>query len=768
MRVLWVILSLLYTTALVAQTDYASFQNRSLSLLLQKIESNHKVQFSYSDRNVADYSVSIPSGMYTVDEILEIISLQTQLTFEMIDKTHILIIPNKEEKSRMVCGYVHDHLTKEPLPFASVYVHESSHGVETDETGYFEIIIKNEDQLGVSFLGYEDTELNSLLSIDGDCPIYTCIQNNEIAEIVVTEYLFDGIRQDDDAHDIVIEPDNLNIMPGSVENDVLSAIQFLPGIYSTSESLDEIHIRGGTPDQNLILWDGIPVYHTSHFFGNISAFNPFVIDDVNVHRSAIASEYGGRVSGVIDITSRDSIPKEFDIGLNVNMTHLGLQTEIPLWDNAGIIFSSRGSLTPEIALPTFNNYAEKVFQGTKLEDSDFDNPDLELSDEFSFNDGSFKFIYTPGKNKFVLSTIGGLNKLDYYSDVPNYNAYSVDNLNLKNGGASLLWERIWTDKLTSQLEFTNSYYRYDYSLTFNLIDQDVDPPVQYTSYNQINDDGAKLNFDYKFSEEQNIKFGFQSTDNLINLEIGKKEFGIEEMNTQENSNRLASLYGEYELAVANILKLDMGLRYQYHTFIKENYFEPRIALVTDVTENIKLKASTSKQFQFISQLIYLDINDLNLSNQVWIASNNTTVPVIESNQWTGGIVYTNGSWTLDAEGYVKELAGITGQPFTPAIGVGTTTSNGMEIPIIQYDAINSNRLDDYFRLDGSVSYHFGNVNGYHGNIVFAIQNMSNRSNIHGKSFILDPSDNSGALPDIVEVQQRGLKWTPNIGVNMWW
>lgn len=858
MRYIWSIYLLLYALSCTAQVQQDKGSNQSLSILLQQVESEHQVIFSYRDRNIADYKIQLLEDSYELDQILAQLKLQTQLDFQKIDATHIVIVPSKKQRTRIICGYIKDKITNEPLHYANVYVHESSNGTETDLNGYFELEIPNGAQVSFSFLGYTDININTLLSINGNCPEYYIEQNHELKEVIVTEYLFDGIRQDGDAHDIIIEPDNLNIMPGSIEGDILSAIQFLPGIYSTSESFNSIHMRGGTPDQNLILWDGIPMYHTSHFFGNISAFNPVVIDEVNVHRSAIASEYGGRVSGVIDISSRDSVPDEFDIGVSANMTHVGIHSEIPLWDNAGLIISSRSSLTQDWASPTFNNYAEKVFQGTKLENSDFSITGLDIQNRFQFNDASLKFLYTPGKNKFVLSSIGGLNELDYYSDVPNYNAYSVDNLNIKNGGFSIQWERKWSNRLSSQLELTNSYYKYDYALVFELIDQDIEPPVKYTSSNLINDDGVKLNFDYRLSDTQQLKFGTQNTENHINLQLFKKEFGSEESSDLDNYNNLNSLYGEYALSLPGVLKLDLGLRYQYQSVIKNNYFEPRIALVTDVSKHIKLKASTSKQFQFISQLVVLDINDLNLSNQVWVASNNKTIPVIESNQWTGGIVYNNKSWTIDVEGYVKELVGITsltsnlgdltnqpysrgnsrirgidllvkkrvknyrswvsytlsetkyefpnisessfpsshdhrqilqwvnlyqksnfefslstqlrsGQPFTQASGVGLrTNNNGIEVPFVQYEDINSDRLKNYMRLDGSVSYHFGSEDGFHGLAVLSIQNLSNQSNILGKSYLLEPRVDGTDLPDLLEVQERGLKWTPNIGINLWW
>ena len=855
---MWSICFLFLSIYCTAQIQYESINDQSLSIVLQKIEAQHEVNFSYRDKNISEYKISVDSGIYSLDQILQKLEFQTQLGFEKIDVKHIIIVPNIEIKSRKICGTIRDKITNEPVSFASIYIIESSKGTETNADGYFELTIKNDDKVGVSFVGYEDTQISTTLSIEGNCPTHYIIQNTALKEVLVSEYLFDGIKQDGDAHDIIIEPDNLNVMPGSVEDDILAAVQFLPGVYSTSESLNSIHMRGGTPDQNLILWDGIPVYHTSHFFGNISAFNPAVIDEVNVHRSAIASEYGGRVSGVIDINSRDSVPRKFDIGINANLTHVGIHTEIPLWKNAGLIISSRSSISPNLGTPTFRSYAEKVFQGTKLEDTDFGVTGLDLNNQFRFSDASFKFIYAPGKNRFVLSSIGGLNNLEYYSDVPNFNAYSVDKLNLKNGGLNLHWSRKWTDKLSSQLDLTNSYYRYNYSLTFELKDQDVDPPVQYTSGNLINDDGLKLNFDYKLSDTQHLKFGAQTTDNRISLEIGKIEFGEEETNIQQNLNIQNALYGEYALTVPNILQLDMGLRYQYQTQIRNNYFEPRISLVTEVTDHVKLKASTSKLFQFISQLVLLDINDLNLSNQVWIASNNTTIPVIESNQWTGGIVYKNKSWTIDLEGYVKELVGITsltsnfgdltnqpysrgnsrirgidllikkriknyrswvsytlsetkyefptleessfpsshdhrhilqwvnlyksnqfeyalsaqlrsGQPFTQPVGVGTrTNNNGVEVPFIQYESINDSRLNNYLRLDGSVSYHFGDIVGFHGAVVLSIQNITRERNVLGKSYLLEPSSDAGILPTLIGIEEIGLQWTPNIGVNLWW
>ena len=127
---------------------------------------------------------------------------------------------------------------------------------------------------------------------------------------------FDKIENDGS---ITVNPDELGILPGLTEPDVLQSLQLLPGISSPTESASDIHIRGGTPDQNLVLWDGIKMYHQGHFFGQISAFNPYITETINVFRSGTSSKYGDRISGVIDIRSSDKVHDSLHIGIGANL-----------------------------------------------------------------------------------------------------------------------------------------------------------------------------------------------------------------------------------------------------------------------------------------------------------------------------------------------------------------------------------------------------------------------------------------------------------------
>jgi len=650
-----------------AQKSYAAFDNVPLQDVLTHLEGLHQITFSYDDENIKNKFVQTDSGLYTLQEMLHLVLDPVYLSFEFVDSKFVLLIPlERNNPIDFLCGYIKND-EGEPIEFATVCNSSLSHMVVSDKSGFFKIPLDKTDKaITLSYLGYKSYIVDLEKASNTPCRTYNLqVENISFAPIILKEYLTDGIKQTENGSTVVISPEEMDVLPGSVEKDVLAAISFLPGITAHGESLDGIHIRGGTPDQNLVLWDGIPMYHTSHFFGTISAFNPNIIDHVDVYRSGIGSEYGGRVSSVIDIHSREQITDKFRLGTGINWTHFYMDMDIPLWKNSSLMISTRRSITDIISTPTFVRYAEKVFQGTKVEEGNFNDPELQFSDEFRFNDANIKWMMDYGRNKFRFVSIGALNSLNFKSDIEEWNVLSIEELNLRNGGVNLSWERQWNENYKTTLQLTNSEYRYDYNLGFKSQGNAPDPAFAFFSQNSITDGGLNWDNELVITENQNAAFGYQFTENATSLDINT----IDRRDTTENSlnfqNRLHALYSDYSLKLPKVLQLDIGLRYLYQEDLRNNYFEPRIALATNVTDRLKLKVSTGKHFQFVSQLVAFNTNNLGLNNQIWVTANNAgedndvTIPVIESNQWMGGFIYQKGNWTLDVEGYVKELAGIT-------------------------------------------------------------------------------------------------------------
>lgn len=839
----------------LAQQSYDAISNKPLIDVLSTLELKNQILFSYDNANIEDQFVSLTSGNYTLQEVLENVFDQTDLTFEFIDNKHILLtLMSSVHQLEYLCGYLKDADSGEPIMYATIANASLTKLVETDLQGYFKIDLSAKDEvITVSYLGYKPLIITLVNATNDPCQEYFVgVTSLSFETVILKEYLADGINQTENANTIVIEPTKMNILPGSVEKDVMAAISFLPGITSPGESLDGIHVRGGTPDQNLILWDDIPMYHTSHFFGNISAFNPNIIDHVNVHRSGIGSQYGGRVSSVIDIHSQQNITKKFNMGAGFNLTHINLDLDIPLWKNSSLMFSTRRSITDFWNTPTFVRYAEKVFQGTRVEENNFNDPELLFSDEFKFNDANLKWMMDYGKNKFRFTSLGTLNSLSYKSNFEELNLYSVEILDLRNAGANLSWERQWTKKFKTKFGFTNAEYKFDYNFSFRRKLDNERTPYSLVSKNSITDGGFNWNNDWKIKENQNVSFGYQYTENRTSLDISLFDSQDSTGSDLALDNRVHALFGEYSLNIQKTLRLDIGLRYLYQDILKNNYFEPRIALVTNVTDKLKLKVSTGKHFQFVSQLAAFNTNNLGFNNQFWVTAHNAeneddvTIPVIESNQWMGGFIYQNGSWTFDVEGYVKELAGITtfstsffelndkkfssgnsrsrGIDFLikkrikryrswisysisktkyefPAIspepiiashdqtfifkwvhlykkksfefsfgieyrsGLPTTAASLINDRIEYANPPNNNRLKRYFRLDGSIIYNFGSPDNVNGFIGFSLQNIGNRNNILGRNYILDEM-NGSTEPTLLQINELGLKFTPNISVNV--
>ncbi len=668
MRILLVsALLVLFPVVLLAQPGHVfpSFNNAALGEVLLYLESNFDLSFSYRDRNIDEEFVTTENGPYELKAFLNILFEQTQLNYEFIDQRHLILTRKTfaEKPEGWLCGYARDAESGKLLPYANVLIKSQGKGVNANQAGRFELIRETEnDTLLISYIGYHPLEI--ILTGEPKHP-KECLtfelqpKQTEIETVIVTVYLTDGILQDGKGQRILIKPEKLSVYPGAVEPDIMNSLQMLPGIFSADETVSGLNIRGGTPDQNLVLYDGIPVYHTGHFFGMISAFNPYIVDKVSVYRSGMGSEYGGRVSGVIDIQSDNNPPEEFELGMGLNMTHGHINTRFPLWKKSGLTISMRRSFTDFLPSPTFLSFAEKVFQGTKIETEEIPGSTIEPNDKFYFSDFNLKWQWQAGKSKFGVDIFSGFNSLDYTSEVPEFQAFSKDVVELANVGVRAYWSRNWNDRFSSDINITSSEFNYKYTLSFSPLNNPELVLLAYSAENKVSDGGFNWINQWTPKKNHRLKFGYQYTNNDLSFTLSQDRINSFEEERQVFKHELHTLFGEYHVSLADILDLDMGVRYQRQTLIKNDYFEPRVSLTARVNPSLKLKLSSSKQFQFVSQLIILDLDNLLFGNQIWIASNNTTIPVIESNQWTGGLLFSKNDWQIDLEGYVKELAGIT-------------------------------------------------------------------------------------------------------------
>lgn len=499
--------------------------------------------------------------------------------------------------------------------------------------------------------------------------------SNELDEIVLlSEYLTSGFDQKKEDGSITLNPNKLGALPGLTDPDVLQSLQLLPGISSPTESASNLHIRGGTPDQNLILYDGIKIYHQGHMFGMISPFNPYIVQDVNVFRSGTNAQFGDRIAGVIDINSFDEVPTKVSGGAGTNLLHSDVYLQLPIEkDKIGLVLSARRSINDLFELPTFNSFSDKVFQNTKIEFINDIAVEEELDvvqNDFRFLDVNAKLIIQPNAySKIAISSLLVTNSLNF-ENADLEGDGSIDKLELDNSGISAIWE--YRPKGDFSLDASVNYSVFDSQYEFTSISDNLFNESRLNT-NTVKDFGVLINSGYKVSKELKLSLGYE----LVNYDVGYvfnfNEDGINELSTFNSTLTGHNIYIDSQLN-KNKFFLRGGVRLTRYGQRDRTLFEPRVYADYEFSDEFKIKASAEIKNQAISQVLPFEFSDLGLGDSVWVLfDDDTEVPLLNNKQVTFGFLFNKNGWKLDVEAYFKNVVGITS--FTRGFGNSNSTSD---------------------------------------------------------------------------------------------
>lgn len=633
--------------------------------ILKKLEKEYDVRFSFDTKLIEKYECSPFTLEDDLDEKIEHLVKETDLLFEIIDKRYIIIKAKEPTTNLTVCGFLVDEYSRSPIQGATVLVEGKSIGTVTDSKGYFELKKLHSDwEIRTDFLGYESKKASVFKMLHNSCKTIVLRENNEeLEEVLISDYLTQGMVKKNDGS-VQVSPRKLGILPGLTEPDILQSLQLLPGVQSPNETASGIHVRGSTPDQNLILFDGVKMYQSGHFFGLISSFNPYVTQKISFYRSGTRAKYGDRVGGVLDISSGDDVP-EFKSGFGVNMTHADAYIKTPLFHNkVGLIFSARRSLTDIWNTITYQKFSESVFQNTRILEGELDNNLTETENSFYFNDYNLKLIAEiSDSDKLVFSNLFNKNNLDYEAENERFHEETSDNIEIENKGFDIKWSKKWSPKLKQELEISNSNYELDYKgkRLVNRKNSEDDSEDIFTKYNKVNDFGVHYNFEYANTDKNTFSGGYQFTANSVsyifeNAGLTPNNETLESGTLKKNKTHAFYLENQYK---DEKWMINLGLRSNYFSRVNQFYLEPRLFISNQITDQFQLKASTERKNQVVSQLIEFRNNGLGLENDIWALSNNEDIPVLKSNQVSVGFLFQKSGWNLDVDFYKKTINGLT-------------------------------------------------------------------------------------------------------------
>ena len=545
---------------------------------------------------------------------------------------------NQAEKYT-VSGYIKEQGSGENLFGVSVYIPELKVGTITNEYGFFSFTVpKGKHSVVFSYIGFTSQVKEIDLNADLEVFVNLIASSEALSEVVVIADQHVKESKVTQMSAVRLNPMDVQDLPALLgEKDVLKTLQLLPGIQGGSEGSSGFHVRGGTPDQNLIILDDAVVYNSNHLFGFFSVFNGDAVKSVEAFKGGFPARYGGRLSSVINIGMKDGNKEKLSGNINIGLISSSVVLEGPI--NKGktsFIMSGR------------RTYADLIVQ-----------PFLDKDENggYFFTDLNFKIHHIfSSKDKLYWSNYYGKDK--FYSRYLDATAKEKTNLAWGNITSTLRWNHQFSNKLfaNTSLIFSNYEFKIDIDNKDLKIDE-YDDNYLFNTSSGIDDYSIKTDFDYYPNNKHSVKFGAIATRHNFTPQrvVIKDPYSGSINKTQELNSFEGAVYLEDDWKVTDKLNFSPGFRASYFNYKAENYlnFEPRIALSYNLRPDLAFKASYSKMNQYIH---LLSSSGIGLPTDLWVSSTDNVKPQ-SSEQYAIGIAkdFQEKDYSFSTEAYYKKL-----------------------------------------------------------------------------------------------------------------
>lgn len=558
-------------------------------------------------------------------------------------------------QTHTISGYLSDAASGEKLIGATVFDKRTLQGTITNEYGFYSLTLMQDSvDIKLSYVGYQIISQSFYLQKD------TIINKKLDAtlllqEIVITaEANTEKIQERTQMSTIDIPIETIKALPAFLgETDVLKALQMLPGVQGGTEGSSGIYVRGGSPDQNLLLLDGVPVYNASHLFGFFSVFNSDALSKVTLIKGGFPARYGGRLSSVVDLRMKEGNLNEYHGEGSIGLVASRLTIEGPIKkDTSSFMLSARRTYIDLIARPIIKANSDGTVFGYYFYD-------INAKVNYKFSE----------KDRIYLSGYFGRDQFYFNDEAFDPDDYVEGGLDWGNGTAVLRWNHIINKKFFSNTTATFTNYQFEisnnsYSKEENDNGELIDMVIGFKYLSGIRDWAIKEDIDFIPSPAHYMKFGASAV--YHTFIPGGTEYKLEgiETNTPEISfisdNIHATeidLYAEDDWEIHPLFKMNIGLHAS--AFLVDSSFykslQPRISARYLINEKISLKASYSMMAQYIH---LLSNSGIGLPTDLWVPATASVLPQ-SAHQFALGIAYTlQDEYEVSVEAYYKKMKNI--------------------------------------------------------------------------------------------------------------
>jgi ferric enterobactin receptor len=672
MRYILLCLFLIASQTLIAQKQYSfDFTNKNLLEVVEELSSKHKFKFSFNPTALATHTINKKIKANSDAELISKIFDGLPFSLQLSDGVYLVIPKKIEPKPRSLTGQIYDSKSGEPLAFA--HVSSDKKGTVSNQSGRFSLPPRTDTlTLKISYIGYKELEMKVAPT---DQNISLRLEQNPmmLQEVILSTSEADDLTTHPSFFSM--NPAQFSALPTLGETDVFKSIQLLPGIQATDETSSGLSVRGNIPSQNLVLMDGFTLYNLDHFFGIFSTLNPNVINNVSIYKGGFGSEYGGRVSSIIDVTGKTGSSDLFSGSAGLNLLSANAFIEAPLGKKTTVLFGIRKSFSDIVNSSLYKDFLASNRKGfLNVINSEFGS--LELSPSIEFHDLNAKI-----QHRFNPTSTLGINLFlsedfyngDFEEGNDDYSFTINDAANWSNAGISVDWNKQFRpnwfgDVIISASEFSEKE-TLDVSQTFfKGIEFDGDSveansTVEFFDYkvgSSIGDFTIKSNHKFNLDERNKIKTGielntistFYNSDQLFFENFSSDTTYRDTLNLEAG---IMNLYGSYQFRT-NDFSTNVGFRTSYYEPTAKWYFEPRFDLNFHIDDHFTIKGATSFHHQFATQTS-LSIFQ-NADRSYWVLADDDVIPIQKATHFIIGGNYSKNNWAIDLEYYQKHTTGI--------------------------------------------------------------------------------------------------------------
>jgi hypothetical protein len=540
-----------------------------------------------------------------------------------------------------VSGLVKDKTTGEPLIGTSIIVGQNSKGTSSDSYGFYSLEITSQPNviLKASYVGYKPFQYK--IESTGDLRYDILLEPGvEIGEVTVNAQK--PIEERMELGMVELPVSQVKNMPMFGEPDVLRAMQLLPGVQGGSDGRSGLYVRGGSPDQNLFLLDGTPLYYVNHLGGFVSMFHPYILKNIKLYKGGFPARFGGRLSSVVDLRMKEGNKKEFHGSYGIGLISGDITLEGPIkTDKTSFIVSLRRVWTDLLIRPATKLAFKQGSMG------------------YNFYDFYGKISHEANpQNRLYLSFYGGDDRLGFSFNIREEKTRSSTKYIWGNILSTLRWNHIYNSKLNSDITLLYTRYRYKNNMRYRA--EGVKGKNLYKT--GVHDFGLKADYNWYLTKNYKIGFGGGVSNNWFipgQISTYNNDNGQKSETTVGAQNRTQALntylYVENEISPFRWWSFNLGARLVNFRVDGKNYFsaEPRF-LSNIVVKNLgAFKMAYTQMMQPVHMLTY---SGSTFPTDIWLPSTSEIPPAV-STQFSIGYSKTlkKGEYELSVELYKKEM-----------------------------------------------------------------------------------------------------------------